>query len=75
MSKKKEKYLEEVFPICLDGGEYRINLAGMNKLAPTGDNWGYVPLQKNYKTIEEAVEVRKELWKTITKWVTNFNQK
>lgn len=65
-------YLEEVFPICLDEKEYRINLAGMNKLAPTGDNWGYAPFQKTYKTQEEAENVRKELWKTIKRWVDNY---
>ena len=65
-------YLDEVFPICLDGSEYRINLAGMNKLAPTGKNWGYAPLQKTYKTSEEAEKVRKELWKTIVRLVNIY---
>ena len=68
----RRSYLEEVFPICLDGKEYRINLAGMNKLSPTGENWGYAPLQKTYKTLEEAESIRKELWKTIVRWVNNY---
>ncbi len=69
--KVMRSYLEEVFPICLDGKEYRINLAGMNKFSPTSENWGYVPFQKTYKTVEEAEKVRKELWKTIVRWVDN----
>ncbi len=68
----RRSYLEEAFPICLDGGEYRINLGGMSKLSPTGDNWGYVPFQKTYKTEAEAEKVRNELWKTIVRWVNNY---
>lgn len=67
----KHSYLEEVFPICISKDGYTINLAGMKKLSPTGDNWGYAPLRKAYKTQKEAEEVRKELWKTISRWVNN----
>jgi hypothetical protein len=67
----KSTYLDEVFPICIDGEGYRINLAGMDKLCPTGF-WGYVPFQKTYKTYDEANKVRKELWKTIVKWVKKY---
>lgn len=67
----KRSYLEEVFPICISKDGYTINLAGMKKLSPTGDNWGYAPLKKAYKTQKEAEEVRKELWKTISSWVNN----
>ena len=68
----KHNYIEDVFPICLNGREYRINLGGMRKLSPTGDNWGYAPFQKTYKTSKEAKEVRKELWETIVSWVNNY---
>ena len=44
----------------------------MSKLSPTGDNWGYAPFQKTYKTSKEAKEVRKELWETIVSWVNNY---
>ena len=44
----------------------------MEKLAPTGDDWGYAPFKKSYKTQEEAEKVRKELWKTIKRWVDNY---
>lgn len=65
-------YLDEVFPICISKDGYTINLAGMQKHAPTGDNWGYAPFQKTYKTKKEAEAVRKELWKTIKRWVDNY---
>ena len=68
----RRSYLEEVFPICISGEGYTINLAGMDKLAPTGDDWGYAPFKKSYKTLEEAEKVRKELWKTIKRWVDNY---
>lgn len=68
----RRSYLEEVFPICINKDGYTINLAGMKKHSPTGDNWGYSPFQKTYKTQEEAEKVRKELWKTIKRWVDNF---
>lgn len=68
----RRSYLEEVFPICISKDGYTINLAGMQKYSPTGDNWGYAPFQKTYKTKEEAEKVRKELWKTIKCWVDNY---
>jgi hypothetical protein len=68
----RRSYLEEVFPICIGKYGYTINLAGMQKHSPTGDNWGYAPFQKTYKTQEEAEKVRKELWKTIKRWVDNY---
>lgn len=74
MSKKiKQSYLEAAFPICVSKIGYTINLAGMKKLAPTGDNWGYAPFLKTYETEDEAKKVRKELWKTIKTWVNNFD--
>lgn len=45
----RRSYLEEVFPICIGKDGYTINLAGMQKHSPTGDNWGYTPFQKTYK--------------------------
>jgi hypothetical protein len=68
----RRSYLEEVFPICTSKDGYTINLAGMQKHSPTGDNWGYAPFQKTYKTHDEAEKVRKELWKTIKRWVDNY---
>ena len=71
-TKRKRVDLEEIFPICIDKDGYNINLAGMMKHSPTGE-WGYAPFRKTYKTHDEAVKVRKELWKTIKHWVNIYS--
>ena len=68
--------LDDILPICADysmkgGNIWRINLAGMEKHSPTGDNWGYAPFQKTYKTEKEAKEVRLEIYETMKRAVIN----
>jgi hypothetical protein len=65
--------LDDILPICADysirdGNIWRINLAGMKKHSPTGDNWGYAPFLKTYKTEEEAKLVRMEIFKTMKRF-------
>lgn len=70
----EEAFLDEVFPICLSKDMFTINLAGMRQHAPTGDNWGYAPFLKTYKTHDEAKQVRREFWETIKRWVDLFSK-
>ena len=68
----KRIFLEDMFPICVSGEGYVINLAGMLKYSPTGNNWGYAPFAMVYKDRKEAEKVRKEIWETIKRWVVNY---
>lgn len=79
MKKHRRNILDDIFPICLDyssnhkeEGCWRISLGGMRNYSPTGENWGYAPFEKRYKTEEEAKKVRRELWRTVKRWVNYF---
>ena len=68
----KKVQIDELLPICQDFskgwrtlGQYKINLARLNKFVPTGDQWGYAPFEKKYRSLEEAKEARKEILRTI----------
>lgn len=60
--------LNDALPICFDPTavkKWRINIAFMDRLSPTGMNWGYMPTLPTYETKEEAEKVRKELFEAI----------
>lgn len=74
---KTDKFLDDMLPIGLDysgnhkeEGIYRISLGGVSKSA-TGDNWQYEPFFRRFKTEEEALDIRNEIFKSIKSWMSN----